>query len=85
MSGAALRDAELENNRFPALVCYSNQLSSPPDLYSPDGVPFDGKFDDEPVLFEAPAMALRLVTVDVAPEMTRSILDAFIGRVGGQS
>jgi len=31
--------------------------------------------DDEQTLFEAPAMALRLVTVDIAPKITRSILE----------
>lgn len=30
-------------------------------------------------------MALRLVTVDVAPESTRSILDTPIEKVGGES
>lgn len=75
MSGAALRGAELENSRLPASICYTNQLRNPPDSSSPGGVPFDRERDDEQTLFEASAMALRLVTVDVAPEITRSILD----------
>ena len=59
------------------------QQSSRP--YSLLGVPFDGVHDDGRALFEAPAIALRLATVDVAPEMTRSILDTSNERVGGRS
>jgi len=85
MSGAALRGAELENSRFPTPIYYANQLSSPPDPSSRGSAPFDRERDDGQTLFEALAMVLRLVTVDVAPEMTRSILDTSIERVGGQS
>jgi hypothetical protein len=84
MSGAALRGAELENSRLPAPICDPGQLSSPPDSSSPGGVPFDGERDDEQTLFETSAMALRLVTVDAAPEMTRSILDTSIEKVVGK-
>jgi hypothetical protein len=81
ISGAALRGVELENSRSPATKCYSNQLRSLPDLFSPGSVPFDRDGDDEQTPFEAPAMALRLVTVVVAPEITRSILDKSIVQV----
>ena len=85
ISGAALRGAELESSRFPTPIYYSNQLSSPPYPSSQNKVPFDHGREDEHTLFGALAMVLRLATVGVAPEMTRSILDTSIELVGGQT